>query len=503
MTIDPRTPVLVGVGQVTQRDVEPSQAKEPLELMVESALRAAADAGVTPGALARLDKVSVVNLLAWSYANPPGALAERLGASPARLEYSTVGGNTPQWLVNETAAEIAAGQRDFALLAGAEAVYSMQRARKAQSALAWSPGSSVLPEAVTVGSRRQGVNDLEMSYGMALPTSVYPLFENALRRHHGWSIEEHRRQIGSVCARMTDVAAKNPYAWFPQRRSAEELMTVTPQNRIIGFPYPKMVNAIIDVDQAAAVLMMSTALADSLGVAPARRVYLHGCADAQDQWFVSERVNYFSSPAIRAAGRHALARAGLGIDQVQHLDLYSCFPCAVQIARDMFGIALDDPRPLTVTGGLPYAGGPGNNYVMHSIAAMADRLRAQPGSKGLLTALGWYITKHSVGIYSTEPPERPFSRHDPGSEQAEVDALAGPEVVAEADGPAVIETYTVLHDRDGGPVRGIVVGRLRDGRRFVANTPEDPAFLSSLEQNEGVGLEGRVSVRNGLNRFEP
>ena len=502
MEIDPNTPVLVGVGQVTERNADPATAKEPLDLMLESVVRAVEDAGLPPATLEKLDKVAVVNLLACSYANAPGALAEKLGARPVQLDYTTVGGNTPQWLVNETAAQIATGERNFALLTGAEAVSTLNKARRAQVPLNWSSGKSQLPDAKIVGTRRQGVNDLEMNYGLALPTSVYPLFENALRHHHGWTLEEHRRQIGRLCARMTEVAAQNPYAWFPQKRSPEELMTVTAQNRIIGFPYPKLVNAILDVDQGAAVLMTSVETARRMGIDPARWVYWIGGADASDHWFVSDRVNYFSSPAIRTCGRRALDLAGLTIEQIDHLDLYSCFPSAVQIARDMLGIAIDDPRPLTVTGGLPYAGGPGNNYVMHSIATMVQRLRSEPTHYGLVTALGWYLTKHSVGIYTATAPRQSFRREDPALAQAEVDAMPHPEIVAEADGPAVIETYTVLHDREGTPVRGIVIGRLDDGRRFLANTPADLSLFTELEQHEAIGRRGRVSFRDGANCFD-
>lgn len=502
--MDERTPILIGVGQVTQRDVDPAQAREPLDLMVEAAERAASDAGVRRQALADLDTVAVVNILSWQYANAPGALAQRFGARPSQLAYSTLGGNTPQWLVNETAAQIAAGRTRLALLAGAETVYTLQRARRAGVNLRWGAGdASDLPGATAVGSKRQGTNDDEMAYGLTLPTAVYPMFENGLRAHYGWSMAEHRQRIGELCARMTEVAAGNPYAWFPQARTAADIMTVTPQNRMIGFPYPKFVNAIMDVDQSAAVLMTSVATARRLGVDPSRWVYLWGCADTQDEWFVSERVNYHSSPAIRVAGERALRMAGLSIEQIDHLDLYSCFPCAVQIARDMLGIAIDDRRPLTVTGGLPYAGGPGNNYVMHSIAALADRLRAQPGSKGLVTALGWYITKHSAGVYSAEPPPRPFQREDPASYQAEIDALPHPEVVQQANGRAVIETYTVLHDREGTPMRGIIIARLEDGRRCLANGPSDAAVLAGLEENEAIGLAGHVASRDGVNVFRP
>ncbi|HUI25523.1 MAG TPA: acetyl-CoA acetyltransferase [Candidatus Kryptonia bacterium] len=498
--MDERRPILIGAGQYRQKDVDPAQAREPLAMMAECAREATADAGSDRRLLGQLDCVAVVNIFGWHYGNPPRALAEQLGAQPSSEIYTTLGGNTPQYLVNEIAARIAAGKTRLALLAGVEAVYSVARARRAGVQLQWSSGASGEP--TVIGEDRPGTTDHEVAHGAMLPTTIYPMFENALRAHYGLSIAQHRQRLGQLCSRFTEVAAVNRYAWFPVRRSAEEIVTVTPQNRMIGFPYPKYMNAILDVDQAAAVIMTSVGHARALGIDPSRWVYLWGCGDAHDLWFVSERVNYFSSPAIRLAGHKALAMAGVGIERIDHFDLYSCFPSAVQIGRDMLGIPADDPRPLTVTGGLPYHGGPGNNYVMHSIATMMAKLRAQPGSKGLVTGLGWYVTKHSVGIYSTEPPARSFVREDPKQYQSQIDAEPHPALALEPHGRGAIETYTVAHDRDGNPVRGIVIGRLEDGRRFLANTPDDRETLESLMINEGVGRRGVVSSANGANRFE-
>jgi acetyl-CoA C-acetyltransferase len=500
VTSDDRTPILVGCGQLTQRDAEPGVALDPLSMIVETARRAAEDAGAGPSLLARIDALAVVNVFCWSYRNLPGALAERLGAHPSDAIYTTVGGNTPQWLVNETAQKIADGRVRLALLGGAEAMRTVLRAQRTGTTLSWTTAPDGKP--VVVGDRREGTSPLEVNHGLQMPTQVYPLFENALRAKRGLSIAAHRRALGELCSRMSAVAAENPYAWFREAATAEELATIGPQNRMIGFPYPKRMNAIIDVDQAASVLMTSVGEARTLGIPASRWVYLWGTGEATDRWFVSDRVGYTSSPAIREAGRQALSAAGVGIGDVDHLELYSCFPCAVQIGRDMLGVTADDPRPLTVTGGLPYFGGPGNNYSMHGIASMMDRLRDRPGSVGLVTALGWYLTKHAIGVYASKPKDGPFVRADPKPGQAAIDAAAAPEIVAEPSGDAVVETYTVVHDREGAPMRGIVVGRLDDGRRFLANTPDDRAVLEGLTLAEGVGVRGRVTP-GATNTFAP
>jgi acetyl-CoA C-acetyltransferase len=272
---------------------------------------------------------------------------------------------------------------------------------------------------------------------------------------------------------------------------------------MIGFPYPKLVNAIMEVDQSAAVLIASEAKARELGVPEDKWVYLHGCADAADLWNPIDRQNYHSSPAMRWTGKRAFEMAGVSLDDVRHIDLYSCFPVAVEVGAEELGLSLDDPRGLTVTGGLPYAGGPGNNYVMHSIATMAEKLRAERAAYGLVTANGWYLTKQSTGIYSATRPERPFEREDPAVLQRQIDALPHPDVIEAPQGPASIETYTVVHRREG-PFMGIVVGRDEAGRRFVAQTPDDPATLAGLEAAEQVGRKGSVRAGdNQINLFTP
>ncbi len=274
---------------------------------------------------------------------------------------------------------------------------------------------------------------------------------------------------------------------------------------MIGFPYPKYMNAIMDVDQAAAVILTNVATAKRLGVPREKWVYLWGSGDATDHWFLSERENYHTSPAMRAAGRDAMAQAGVEIGAISHFDLYSCFPCAPQIGAAMLGIAEDDPRELTVTGGLPYAGGPGNNYSTHAIAAMVEKLRARPDALGMVTGVGWYLTKHSAGIYGAEPPPQPRPRRSPKETQAEIDAAPHPTLQEAPVGGGRIETYTVLHDRDGAVETGLLIGLLDDGSRFWANTPPDRDLLETMEREEFIGCRGTVKhdAATTLNVFTP
>ena len=493
--------VLIGAGQFTYRG-DPAQSPSPVALLKIAAERAAADAGIGAAGLAAIDALAVAGFTIDApgstrsaiphSSNPPTSLSKALGASPAWSVYSHMGGNTPQQLINVLAERIARGETELGLAVGAEFLGSaMKRLTKGLGFDDWHEDQD-LPEPQRIGDPRPGVTPYEARHGLNRPINCYPLFENALRARDKRSIGDHQARLGRLFAPFTEVAAKNPEAWFPIARSAEELVEVSEKNRMIGFPYPKLLNAIMEVDQSAGVIVASEAKARELGVPEDKWVYLHGCADAADLWNPTDRQNFHSSPAMRLTGKRALEMAQVGLDQIDFIDLYSCFPVAVEIGAEELGLSLDDPRGLTVTGGLPYAGGPGNNYAMHSIAVMAQKLRAKPGAHGLVTANGWYLTKQSTGIYSTARPKGPFEREDPGVIQREIDALPHPDVIEQPQGAGRVETYTIVHRREG-PYMGIVVGRDANDRRFVAVTPNDPATLMALEAAEQVGRTGTVS----------
>ena len=500
MTPLPATPVLVGVAQFTDRDSSPEAALSPLDLLARVGAAALADSGGTGIAV---DTLAVVRLFADSspafrapfgaYTNLPKSLANRLGQSPHTQIYGPVGGNTPQMFVNLFAERIRTGECHVALIAGCEALRTQAKAQKAGLVLDWSDDPGGAPE--TLGEETRLVSRHELAHGVAMPVNVYPLFENALAAHYGDTPLAHRRRIGDLMARFTRVAAANPYAALPVERSAAELTEPTPDNRYIGYPYTKYLNSNMFVDQAAALLLMSTAAADAAGVPLAKRVYLHGSADTHEHILVSNRVDYHSSPAVRVGAAHALAEAGVAPADLDHLELYSCFPVAVEIAADMIGIAHDDPRGLTLTGGLPYFGGPGNNYSTHGIAEMVARCRAAPGTTGLVFANGGYLTKHSFGVYSTAPAPD-WRRADPAVYQAEIDALPAPPFTEMPSGPGIVETFTVIHDK-GIPAFAILYVRLDDGTRGLAQMHQ---YLEALIDAPVIGRRVVVTPGDPINR---
>jgi len=497
--------VLAGAGQVLQPpdpDVELTERAEPVGLMAGALEEAARDCGGAPGRrlLEQARSLRIMVPLSWSYIDPAALVAERLGIAPAEHALTAIGGNGPQTVAAATAAEIAAGTLDVALVAGAECTWTRLAARRdpARPVLSWATQPAGTTAPVMLGTERAPVTDTELARGLDRPRNVFPLFENARRAASGESIDAHQARLARLWARFSEVAASNPYAWSATAYTPEEIETIAPDNRMIAFPYPKRMNANDRVDMGAALILCSLEAARQAGVADDNLVFPVAAADANDHWFLSHRRDLHSSPALAATTSAVLEAAASGVDDIDHLDLYSCFPCAVQLAATALGIDVDDPdRPLTVTGGLGFAGGPGNNYVTHSLATMAGLLRAQPGAMGLVTGLGWYVTKHSAGLWSSAPGRAPFRHVSP---QAQVDATEQRTPATDAEGDVTVETYTVVHDRVGEPSLGIVALLDDEGRRAWGNTT-DADTLVELEVREGCGrlaklhADGRVDLR--------
>ncbi len=480
MALDPLTPVIIGVGQAVQHIDDLDEALDPTRLMCSAIGNATTDAALR--SIPNPQSIRIVSLLSWKHGDPGYLIAQQLGLTPAETVITTMGGQSPQSLVNAAAAEIQAGRLDLAILAGGEARRTRVRARKAEIPLHW----PTAPDGRTpriMGDDIALNHPTELDRGVMLPVQIYPLFETAIRAAAGRRPDDHVKRISELWARFSDVAAENPFAWSRQARTAEEIRTPSAGNRMIGLPYTKYMNSNNDVDMAGAVIICSASKAEALGVARDRWVFVHAGTDCHEHQYVSNRWSFADTPAIEVGGRLALELAGCNIDDVALVDLYSCFPSAVQLGAQSLGLSLD--RQLTRTGGLSFAGGPWNNYVMHAIATMVGDLRAKPGELGLVWANGGYVTKHSFGIYSTEPPASGF-RHD--HPQAEIDALPRRELAdaAEAAGPATIEAYTVMHSRDGEPETAIATCLLADGRRAWGMSTE-PGLAAAMCDGEWVG----------------
>ncbi len=481
-------PVLIGVGQVLQRVDDPQAGVEPLELMAQALETAAADAGV-PDVLARADDARVIRGV-WRYGDPARVLTERFGAPQATTLGTHFGGNSVQQCVNDGARMIEAGERELIWLAGAEDGRSAPAARRQGISLDYTDAPG-LPDRI-LGSDKDMYHPVEREIRLLAATHHYALYESAIRAARGESIEAHRQRIAELWADFSRVATENPHAWLREGFTAAEIADVGPDNPMIATPYPRRMNANSRVDMGAALILTSERVARELGVADEKLVYLHAGADAEDTLNTSQRWLFHESPAMRIGGRRALDLAGLEPGDVDHVDLYSCFPSAVQVAAEEIGLGFE--RPLTVTGGLTFGGGPLNNYVMHSIARMADVLRADPGSKGLVTANGGYLAKHAFGVYSTAAPAECFGYANP---QAEIDAAAPKRVVAQGyTGPVEIEAFTAVFKGDA-PHHGFIAGRTPEEARAWCRV-EDAPTLAIMAEAELCGRKARFEGEGRL-----
>jgi acetyl-CoA C-acetyltransferase len=492
VTLDPRTPVIVGVGQLSNRVDRGEEPLEPTELLLQAAHRAEADTGAA-GVLAAIDAVKVVSILSWRYGDPGRLVADRVGAVGARTTYTTGGGQTPQALIHRTAEEILRGEADCVLIGGAEAWRTRQGARRAGGRVEWTDQGDTTPDELVGGDLEMNHPD-ELALGIGMPVQVYPLFDVALRAAEGRSVTEHRTRLGRLYARFSEIAAANPHAWNREALTADEVATETADNRMVGFPYTKRMNSYEMVDQSAALLVCSAEKAEALGIDHDRWVFPHSGAEAKDP-YVSLRRSLSESPSMIAAAGTAVALADTDVDGIAHFDLYSCFPSAVQLATRALGVADDDDRDLTVTGGMSFAGGPWNNYVTHAVATMVGVLREHPGDLGLVSANGGLASKEAFGVYGTDPPARGFRL---GRPQEEVDARPGRSLTTDHEGHVVIEAFTVMHDRDGSPTLAIAAVLTPDGERAWATSDADDVLAALLDGDEHVGDDAHRTAEGAL-----
>jgi acetyl-CoA C-acetyltransferase len=464
-------PCLIRWAQETWRDGAP----EPLDQWAEVAGRVLSGAPV--------DDLQIVYTQSWDYDDPCARLSERLGIAPRRAFYSGIGGSTPQVLVNAAAERIIRGDSAVALIVGAEALATRRQLKKAGEKAQWSfpnpeRGAFPFPDPF---------HPAEMAHQVWEAWLTFALLDMARRGRTGASPHEYRASEGELLAPMSAVAAKNPYAWFPRERSADELITPTADNRMVGYPYTKFMISVMDVDMAAALLLVSDERADALGVPREERVYLRDWGYCEDTPYLAERADLSRSAAMAAAWQ----QCGASIDDVAHIDLYSCFAGSVNFALDTLGLSQDDSRaPFTVTGGLPFSGGAGSDYMTHSIAAMADTLVSDPGALGLVSGVGMHMQKHVFATYSTSPG--PVSPREPLPRVAAAKAITN-----SYTGPATIAAYSVVHGRDGSAEWGVAICDLPDGTRCYARMEDD---LDAAEREEWIGRTVAINADGDVNR---
>ena len=488
MGFDDRNPVIVGVGQFKQQLEDVSLAEEQYVLM-ERALRLAADDAGAPKLLTDIDRLLVIGGM-WSYPDPGRLIADAVGSSNARTFLTAMGGNMPQATVSDCCQRIAAGEMEIAAVVGGEAVYSKNKLRKLGEDL--SKSGVDLEKAERFGENVSMSSQHERDKGFLMPTQIYPLFESAIRAHRKETHYEHRMRISSLWEGFNRVAAANEHAWVQTPMTADEIMEPTADNRMVGYPYTKAMNANSFVDFGGAIIICSVAKARSLGIDSDNWVFPHSATDGNATFLFSERDNFHESPAIRVTSKRCLELADISIDNVGPMDLYSCFPSVVQITMNELGI--DPERAATTTGGLSFFGGPMNSYVIHAIASTIDEIR-KTGEYGFVHANGGYATKHACAVYHNEPPKGQFRRMNV---QEEIETSPKREVEENPIGKSVVEAYTVLHGREG-PEKALMTTLMEDGKRALAST-SDAQTMQSMMSEEYVGKTLEFSA-NGSFEF--
>jgi len=482
-----RVPVLMGIGEITDRPADPLDAMEPLALMAEALRRADDDAG--GGWLTQLNSLNVVNQVTWRYDNLPALLAERIGASPKHLSIGPVGGETPIRLLHDAAIRIVKGETEIAAIVGGEAMYARSKAKQAGLLLPWTPMS-------TTDNRYDGImpiHPVARQLGASVPAHIYPFYEIASQAHWGESPAQAREESGALWAAFSQVASKNPYSWSQHEVDSRSVVTPSATNRLIAWPYTKSMVANPNVNQGAAILVCSLARARSAGIADDRLIYFHaGAAAAEPEDYLLRDV-YHHSVAQDAVLQEVVRETGNVASLITHCELYSCFPCVPKMAIRSLG--RDVQSAGTVTGGLSFFGGPLNNYMSHAVCAMTRLLRSGAEGTGLLYGQGGFLNKHHALIIGNRPAARPLALQY--TVQTLADRARGPipSLITDFTGPAMLETFTILYDRDGAIEHGVAIARTSAGNRLMAKVPaEDSETLDALTlpEHSAVGMRGQV-----------
>ncbi len=491
-----RTPVIIGVADVLDRPADPALALEPLALM-EAAVRAA-DADAGGGFLERIDSIDVINLVSWRYDRVAARLVERLGIVCPRAVYGLVGGETPTTKIHEAALRIMNGNSLVAVVTGAEAQNAVAKAKAAGISLPWTPPAKV-PENPIIPSEH--VTELGMKHGIFQPIHIYPLYENATVAAWGLTPAAALAESGAAYERISAAAAVNPHAWGRKAFSADEITTVSDDNRMICWPYTKRMVANNNVNAGAAVLMTTLALARAAGIPDDRIIHVHGGASAGEHMDFLKRDQFVHSCAQDAVLGQAMRIAPKGFDRVE---LYSCFPTVPKMARRTLGLGAD--VPLSVMGGLSFAGAGLNCYMLHSTCAMVRSLRERPADQALLYGQGGYVTKHHALVIGNRPAEAAWLMLNRDVQDAAEEARGDvPRYDGAYEGPARLETFSIVFGRDGQPSHGSVVGRTPEADRVFGKLDlADSAALTTLLSLDAhpIGLPGTVRLGDdGLQRW--
>ncbi|EDU50753.1 acetyl-CoA acetyltransferase [Pyrenophora tritici-repentis Pt-1C-BFP] len=513
----PNIPIIIGIGDIKNRSTSIADAKEPAALMLEAIQAAINDASSSSSAdlQAAIDSIDVVRTWTWPYPDLPGLLADKLGVQDDLKwkRYSEHGGDKPGKLFDEAAKRIAKGECNVAVVTGGEALASLSAcaAAKKLPPPGWTPPAEAVDSVFSPTGRDLGNSEISSLSGnpcilltnpkdigaihkIGAPIHVYPLYENAFRAHRGQTPQKNHEESAKLYAEFAKVAEKNEIAWiYGSCKTEEDIKTIGKKNRMICYPYPLLMNAFNTVNLASALLLTTPQTATSLAIPPSKWIYPLGGAGTKDSDEFWLRPNYHSSPSLSRSLDACLTISGTSVSELDIIDIYSCFPIVPKLAAQHLGLPLvGGEKKLTVLGGLTSFGGAGNNYSMHALTEVTRRLREGKGRKGLVLCNGGVLSYQYVVVLSKEPRDEGVGYPTENPLPLQITDVPVPQILGDAEGEAVVETYTVEFGRDGTPLRGFVVGRVKEGgERFLANHG-DEATLKIMAGGKGeiVGKSG-------------
>lgn len=481
---DDRTPVLVGVGVVMQRLEDPEAAKEPIELMIEAVRAAGADARC-PEVLTMIEQIAVPQGR-WQYPDPARLIARAINARNSVSILAKIG-ILQQSLFGDACQRIADGELDVAAVVGGEAGYRMLRSQITGRPISYVEQDDT-PD-ITLKPHDEMRNEIEGRTGLRGAVHYYAMIESAYRAAHGWSVDDHRDSLAEMYSKMSETATRNPHAWKRQLMKPSEIRDPSPRNPMLAFPYTKLHVSSWNVDQASAMIFTSVKRARELGIPEEKWIYPLVSSESNYMMDVSERPSVGWCPGAEIAGKAAMAHAGVTGADLKFTDFYTCFPVAVETYAEALGVSLD--REMTVTGGMPFGGGPLNNYVLQATCRMAELLRETQGDTGLVTSVSGLLTKQGFGIWSRQAPSTPFKRLDVTREVAESVELK--QVVGDHKGDGTIAAYTTLFE-GGVAQRGVAIIDIDENSRTVAWSDDADVVDSFQGIEEFCGR--RVSVND-------
>lgn len=477
-----RIPVIAAIGEVTDR----KGGKAPRALIVEAVEAAMAQA---PGLRSLVDEMDVISVASFRYQDIARLVADDLGIRPARLEETTVGGELPIRLLGEIAERVAAGDIRAAVLCGGEAAQTRAQIAKRGETPDWGPAD---PEA-RPSTPLKYVTPQAASHGLTWPVNVYPLYENATR--HAWeqSLDDAQQESARLWQQYSAVAAHNPNAWINREMPTEAIAADTPDNRMIAFPYRKLMVANPMVNQSSAIIVTTLAAALAAGIPETDLVYIGSGARAVEPKDFLKRDRYDRSAVQDEVLERTLAANDIRADGIDLWELYSCFPTVPKMARRTLGLGAD-VMP-SVAGGLTFFGGPANNYMTHAIVAAVRRLRTGQGRNAFLYGQGEYVTKHAAILLARRAGITPVMQDVQADADARMDPI--PNLLATYEGQARIESFTIIYDRNGAPIQAPIIARTPDGARTVALGLLDGTGLAAWLASEGphpIGASGTIKA---------